>query len=216
MTQPTTRSLTFPCGDLSLEGVLHLPVRQAGVPESTPAAAVVVCHPHPQYGGDMENNVVMVACQALVSQGFAALRFNFRGVGASEGAFDQGEGERNDVRAALSYLASLPDVDDERLGLVGYSFGALVAAEVADSDLRALALVSPPVAHADLRVDWGCPALVLGGNQDQNAPASGGLEAIGGASDVELRVVSGADHFWWGFEEELGEALAGFFERHLA
>ena len=208
MTQPTTRSLTFPCGDLSLEGVLHLL-------DSTPAAAAVVCHPHPQYGGDMENNVVLAACQSLVSQGFAALRFNFRGVGASEGAFDQGEGERNDVHAALRYLASLPEVDGERLGLIGYSFGALVAAEVADSDLRALALVSPPVAHADLRLDWGCPALVLAGDQDQNAPADG-LEAIGRASGVELRVVSGADHFWLGFEEELVEALAGFFEQHLA
>ena len=215
MTQPATRSLTFPCGDLSLEGVLHLPVRQAGLPESTPAAAAVVCHPHPQYGGDMENNVVMAACQSLVSRGFAALRFNFRGVGASQGAFDQGQGERNDVRAALRYLASLPEVDGERLGLIGYSFGALVAAEVADSDLRALALVSPPVAHADLRLDWGCPALVLAGDQDQNAPADR-LEAVGRASGVELRVVSGADHFWLGFEEELVEALAGFFEQHLA
>ena len=208
MTLPTTRSLTFPCGDLSLEGVLHLL-------DSTPAAAAVVCHPHPQYGGDMENNVVLAACQSLVGRGFAALRFNFRGVGASEGAFDQGEGERNDVRAALRYLTSLPEVDGERLGLIGYSFGALVAAEVADSDLRALALVSPPVAHADLRVDWGCPTLVLAGDQDQNAPADG-LEAIGRASGVELRVVSGADHFWLGFEEELVEALAGFFEQHLA
>ena len=208
MTQPTSHSLTFPCGDLSLEGVLH-------VPESTPAAAVAVCHPHPQYGGDMENNVVMAVCRSLVSQGFAALRFNFRGVGASEGAFDQGQGERNDVRAALAHLASLPDVDGERLGLVGYSFGAMVAAEVADSDLRALALVSPPVAHADLRVDWGCPALILTGDQDPIAPADR-LQAIGGASGVGLRVVSGADHSWWGFEEELVEALAEFFDRHFA
>src|SRR3990172_5657138 len=164
MIQLTTRSPPFPCGDPTLEGAVHLP-------ESTPAPGVVVCHPHPLYGGDMENNVVLAACRALAGRGFAALRFNFQGVGRSEGAFDQGRGERDDVRAALAYLASLPEVDAERMGLAGYSFGAMVAAEVASADLRALALISPPLASDDLRVDWGCPALLLGGDQDPIAPA---------------------------------------------
>ncbi|OGO50792.1 MAG: hypothetical protein A2148_03685 [Chloroflexi bacterium RBG_16_68_14] len=207
MIQLTTRSLTFPCGDLTLEGAVYLP-------ESTPAPGVVVCHPHPLYGGDMENNVVLAACRALAGRGFAALRFNFRGVGRSDGAFDQGQGERDDVRAALAYLGALPEVDEQRMGLAGYSFGAMMAAEVASAALRALALVSPPIAHSDLRVDWGCPALLLGGEQDPIAPADR-LRALAEARGVELRIISGADHFWWGFEEELGGTLADFFQRHL-
>ncbi len=207
MTQTTARDVTFACGELTLEGALHLPA-------STPAPGVVVCHPHPQMGGDMENNVVLAACGALVDRGFAALRFNFRGAGRSDGAFDQGEGERDDVRAALRHLASLPEVDAKRSGLIGYSFGAMVAAEVAGGHLRALALVSPPVSFADLRVAWGCPALVLGGDQDPIAPADR-LRVAAGGPGVELHIVSGADHSWGGFEDELGEALGEFFARHF-
>jgi hypothetical protein len=207
MIQSPTRALTFSCGDLSLEGVLHLPASSA-------APGVVVCHPHPQYGGDMENNVVLAVCRALAGRGFAALRFNFRGVGGSDGAFDQGQGERDDVRAALASLSGLPEVDAKRLGLIGYSFGATVAAEVAGGDLRALALVSPPLAFSDLRVAWGCPALLLGGDQDPIASADR-LRVVAEAPGVELHLFSGADHSWWGFEEELGETLAGFFERHF-
>jgi alpha/beta superfamily hydrolase len=205
--QPDTRRLTFPCGDLSLEGALHFPA-------ATPAPGVVVCHPHPQYGGDMENNVVLAACQALAGRGIVALRFNFRGAGHSQGAFDQGRGEQEDVRAALAHLSELPEVDAKRVGLIGYSFGATVAAEVADGHLRGFALVSPPIAFGDLRVDWGCPALVLGGEQDPIAPPDR-LGVVGERPGVELRVISGADHSWWGFEDELAEALGEFFERQF-
>jgi alpha/beta superfamily hydrolase len=207
VTGPATRHLTFPCGELSLEGTLHLPV-------AAPAPGIVVCHPHPQYGGDMDNNVVLAACRALAGRDIAALRFNFRGVGLSGGVFDNGQGERDDVRAALAKLSDLPEVDAKRLGLIGYSFGALVAAEVAGGHLRALALVSPPLAFGDLRVGWGCPALVLGGEQDPIAPADR-LAVAADRDGVELRIVPGADHSWWGFEDELGEALGEFFQRQL-
>lgn len=208
MTSETSvRRLEFPCGDLSLEGVLHLPA-------STPAPGVAVCHPHPQYGGDMDNSVVLAACEALVSRGVAALRFNFRGVGDSGGVFDQGKGEQDDVRAALAHLASLAEADKGRPGLVGYSFGAMVAAEVASGDLKALALISPPVGVGDLHVAWGCPALILGGDSDQLAPVDR-LKLLAEAPGVELRVFAGADHSWWGHEDELGSALGDFFALHL-
>ena len=207
MAQAVSRSLTFPSGALVLEGALHLPA-------ATPAPGVAVCHPHPQYGGDMDNNVVVAVCDALAARGFAALRFNFRGAGASEGAFDGGKGERDDALAALAHLASLAEVDAKRIGLAGYSFGAMVAAEAASGDLRALALVSPPVASADLRIAWGCPALLLGGGEDALVPADR-LAIIAGAPGVEVRVFDGADHSWWGFEEELGDAVGEFFARHF-
>jgi len=207
MTQTAIRPLTFLSGGLSLEGAVHLPA-------TTPAPGVVVCHPHPQYGGDMHNNVVVAACEALAARGIAALRFNFRGAGASEGAFDRGAGERNDAVAALAHLASLPEVDAKRIGLAGYSFGAVVAAEAASGDLRALALVSPPVASADLRVAWGCPALLLGGDEDSLVPPDR-LAIIAETPGVEMRVFEGADHSWSGFEDELGEAIGEFFARHF-
>jgi hypothetical protein len=207
MTQLTSRALRFSSGALSLEGVLHLPAE-------TPAAAAVVCHPHPQYGGDMENNVVVAACERLAGRGYGALRFNFRGAGASEGSFDQGVGEQNDVRAALACLAAQPEVDAKRIGLIGYSFGAMIAAEVASGELRALVLVSPPLASADLRVAWGCPALLLGGDRDDLAPADR-LRVAAEQPGAELEIVPGADHSWWGFEDDLGDALVRFFERHF-
>ena len=207
MTQTITRSTTFQSGELTLEGELHLP-------DSTPAPAAVVCHPHPPSGGDMGNNVVLAACEALAGRGFAALRFNFRGVGSSEGAFDNGQGEQQDVQAALDKLLSLSEVDPKRIGLVGYSFGAMMAAEVAGGHLRGLALISPPVAYADLRVGWGCPALVLGGGKDDIAPPDR-LRTVAEPPGVELHVVENADHGWWGQEEELASVLAEFFERHF-
>jgi len=210
----TTRLVTFPSGSLTLEGVLHLPAETPAAGQPAGLAGVVVCHPHPQHGGEMRNNVVDAACDALVERGIAALRFNFRGAGRSEGSFDNGRGERDDVRAALDFLRAQPEVDDLRIGLCGYSFGAMMAAEVASGELRALALVSPPLAHGDLRVAWGCPALVIGGDSDPVAPEDR-LRVVGGQAGVEVRIVEGADHSWWEYEDELGEALGAFFEAHL-
>lgn len=209
MSRTTREAFTFPSGDLTLEGVLHLPEEA-----DSPVPGVVVCHPHPQHGGEMENNVVDAACSALVERDYAALRFNFRGVGASDGAFDEGRGEQEDARAALRYLAARPEVDEKRIGLIGYSFGAMVAAEVASGGLRALALVSPLVGFADLRVAWGCPALLVAGDQDSMAPADR-LRVVGEAAGVETHIVSDADHSWVGFEDQLGTALGEFFDRHF-
>jgi alpha/beta superfamily hydrolase len=208
VTQLTTRHLEFPCGDLTLEGELRFP-------SETPAPGVVVCHPHPLYGGDMDNSVVVAACDALVARGFAALRFNFRGVGASEGAFSKGDAERNDVRAALDHLAAQDEVDAGRVGLTGYSFGAIVSADTDHGGVRALALISPPLSIADLRVHWDCPAIVLGGEEDQIAPPDR-LRIVASAPGVELCLIEGADHFWHGYEQELGDAVADFFGRHFA
>jgi alpha/beta superfamily hydrolase len=207
MTQLTSQLITFKAGELTLEGALHLP-------ERTPAPGVVVCHPHPLYGGDMDNNVVMTACRSLNERGIAALRFNFRGAGNSEGEHDGGDAETEDVRAALAHLSSLPEIDNDRIGLIGYSFGAIVASEVASGDLRAFGLISPPVEFADIRLAWGCPALIVGGDMDHLAPPER-LEIVAQAPGVEVFLVSGADHSWWGCEDELGEAIGAFFANHM-
>ena len=188
----------------TLEGALSTP-DGAG-----PFAAAVVCHPHPQYGGDMYNNVVMAATQGLLTHGIAALRFNFRGAG---------ESASDDVRAALRRAATLDDVDAERVGLAGYSFGAGAAAAVAGAAIPALALIALPTRGGSASSTLGeyrGPLLLMAGDQD-HVCERGALEtlAAGLSADVETRIVTGADHFWLGYEGELVRAVGDFFARAL-
>ena len=206
-----TQEVTFTSDGLALEGVLHLPA-------SSPSPAVAVCHPHPLYGGDMHNSVVVALCQAAAARGIAALRFDFRGVGRSEGSFADGVGERADAVAALAHLRQLPDVDGDRLGIVGYSFGAAVALLAADEGLRAVVAVSTPtIARGLSEIAIRCPALLVVGEQDQVAPPSR-LASLGQAvgPQAELIMVPGADHFWWGAEERLSAIVSDFLLRTLA
>jgi alpha/beta superfamily hydrolase len=202
--------LTFPSGDLTLEGVFHRAL-------AAPYPAAVVCHPHPQFGGDMHNSVVTAVCQALVGAGIAALRFNFRGVGGSQGGFADGVGERDDVLAALAYLRGLEGVDSAKVGLVGYSFGAAVSLLAADEQVEALAAISPPsIGSAIPPLAIRCPTLLIAGDRDDVAP-TGWLTTLAGVigSHCRVEVVPGADHFWWGHAEKLAPIIAGFLRDSL-
>lgn len=206
--------VSFPSGELSLEGEWHLP------PGQGPFPAVAVCHPHPLYGGSMDNNVVYSVCLALTERDIAALRFNFRGAGGSQGTYASGEGEAEDAAAALSYIASQPHVDQARLGLCGYSFGAGVALKAAthNAALKALALVSLPLEGVGVEVlrDFPGARLLVSGDADPYSPG-GRLEDLlqGLPGVVEWEAVAGADHFWWGYEGVLGSRIARFFANHL-
>src|SRR5205823_9505021 len=136
-----TRAVDFQSDGLRLEGALR--------PRPYARLAAVVLHPHPLYGGDMDNHVVTSLCAALNTLGVTTLRFNFRGAGASEGAHDNGRGEVDDALAAVSFVRDAsPGIP---LVLVGYSFGAMVAASSATrANVAALVLVSPPVGVASL------------------------------------------------------------------
>ena len=124
---------------LQLEGLLENVAGDSGV---------VVTHPHPQYGGDMHNNVVDAIVGAYRKNGYSTLRFNFRGVGASKGAFDNGIGEQEDVRAAIAYLSEL---GKKNIDLAGYSFGAWVNALGLETfeQVSRMIMVSPPVGLLD-------------------------------------------------------------------
>jgi len=205
-----TEPVRFPSGDLTLVGVVHRP-------QGLGLAGVAVCHPHPLFGGDMENNVVVALCQALAGGGMVALRFNFRGVGGSGGSYGGGFGERQDARAALDFLAGLAEVDGGRLGLAGYSFGALVALSAAGERVRALAAVSPPAGGLDpTSFRGGIPTLLVSGDRDDVSPAARLPEMAGSLGPpCEIRSVAGADHFWWGYEETLATAVLEFFRAQL-
>ena len=131
--------ITISSGDLSLEGLLSRGESDRGV---------VISHPHPLYGGEMRNQVVGIIQEVLAGKGWTTLRFNFRGVGRSQGEYDEGVGEQEDVRAAVRYLKEL---GIKEIFLAGYSFGAWVNAQAA-LDLPEVAgsiLVSPPQAMMD-------------------------------------------------------------------
>ena len=202
--------ITFPCGALSLEGVWHFP---QGI---GPFPAVVVCHPHPLYGGSMSNNVVFAICQELAQQSIAALRFNFRGVGKSGGTFGGGVAEQEDIKAALAFISSASNIDSRRIGLVGYSFGASVAIPVAveDSRVNLLALVSPALSGSgweQLR-GYSKPKFLISGNYDFVIPLRQFQQYVQDIPEPrEYQIISGADHFWQGYEEEVAQKVAQFF-----
>ena len=204
----TETRVKFPCGDLILEGVTTVPQSKG------PFAGVVVCHPHPLYGGEMDNNVVIPICQVLAQASIASLRFNFRGVGASQGRFADGVGERQDVVAAISYLLTLEAVDKNRIGLCGYSFGGAVSLEVApvDERVKALALISPAISTYVPLKQYTKPKLIVCGGADQFVSIISLqrlAEELPPPNDFEL--VSGADHFWGGYEDKVAARIAAFF-----
>jgi uncharacterized protein len=182
--------------------------------------AVVVCHPHPLYGGSMDNNVVDSLCEALAAKSMAALKFNFQGVGESQGNFTVEKERLNDVKAALSFIASQDKIDSARLGLAGYSAGAAwgLAASFQDSRVKALCAVSPPFPLFDFYflLDCSKPVLLVSGSQDQHIPREDFLDFSKKLiAPAEYQIVEGADHFWQGYEDSLSREVALFFSRVL-
>ena len=199
----------FPCGDIVLEGEWHLPQATGSFP------VVTVCHPHPLYGGDMSNNVVLAICQALAQQSIAAFRFNFRGVGKSGGTLGGGIALQEDVKAALAFVSSTPNIDPKRIGLAGYSFGASVALPVAlqDEQVNLLALVSPALSDSgwEQLKGYSKPKFLISGNYDFVIPLQQFQQYIQDIPEPkEYQIISGADHFWQGYEEEVARKVAHF------
>ena len=164
----------------------------------------------------MSNNVVRAICQALAQRSIAALRFNFRGAGQSEGTFGDGISEQEDVRAALSFVASNPYIDPARIGLAGYSFGAGVAAPVAvqDNRVKLMALVSPALSDStwEQLKGYKMPKLLISGEHDFVIPATQFQQHLKDTAEPRQgEVISGADNFWQGYEDELARKVAQFF-----
>ena len=208
-------ALSFRSGNLTLEAVLASPGDAA-----VACPGVVLCHPHPLMGGSMDNALVLAISRSLLEQGISTLRFNFRGVGRSEGAYDEGEGEKDDVAAALQVLGKLPGVDGKRLGLVGYSFGAVVSLVGLGGygRIKAMALVSPPLrAFEGLKESKsGVPKLVISGDRDQVVNSESLQEAVAANLEgAELRIIPGANHVWAGLESSAADEVARFLAPHL-
>ncbi len=208
-------AISFTSKGLTLEGIISTP---EGLP--APYPAVVVCHPHPRLGGDMHNAVVLAVCRAADGRGMATLRFNFRGVGESEGQPGDGRGEQEDVRAALDVLRRWPGMDRGRLALAGYSFGASVVLGGIQGyrAARCLVFIAPPLsAVRESRVKGDKrPKLFVVGSNDRIAPSQELQRAIDEmAQPVQFREVLGADHSLRGHEDAVAEQVAEFLEGTL-
>ncbi len=210
----TVTSVTFPSGSFILEGRLSLPQGEDQLP------GVVLCHPHPLHGGDMDNNVVEGITTALEERQIAVLAFNFRGVGRSQGTHDRGNGEVDDALAAARCLAGNPAVDRDRIVIAGYSFGAVVALRAAarDEGFRAVALVACPTRSLESPEVQaiGQPILFVHGDMDSVVQMDQFKSLVQRFQQpTEVEVLPGADHFLQGYELQVGERVADFFARTL-
>jgi len=197
-----------------LEGILIIPEGAGLFP------AVIVCHPHPLYGGSMDNNVVSSLSETLTQASLVSFKFNFRGVGGSQGEFGQGIGEREDVEAAISFISTVNEVDSKRIGLAGYSAGAGFALPVGFNDdrIKALAAVSPPLPMFDFDFLKSCPKpkFLISGSGDELIPTDQFLEFCRNLPEPkECESIEGADHFWWGYESRLAAKVVAFFTKVL-
>lgn len=164
----------------------------------------------------MDNSVVCTVSETLARASLASFRFNFRGVGRSQGEFSQGIGERHDVEASISFVSKADQLDAGRIGLAGYSAGAGFGLPVGVSDARikALAAISPPLEMFDFEFLKDCPKprLIVLGSGDDYTPAGRFLEFCRSLSEPkDCETIEGADHFWRGHESRLATRVTAFF-----
>jgi uncharacterized protein len=192
-----------------IEAILKEPADQV-------TRVVVVCHPHPLYGGTMHNKVVYRIAKAFERARFATLRFNFRGVGLSEGTHDYGRGEQDDLRAAIRFMeAKHPEAE---IWVAGFSFGAAVMlrAVCGDPKVRALVGAGVPVSKYEFAEVGECPQpkLFVQGSLDEFGAVEDlkRLAAVFGGP-TQVKIIEGAGHFFEDRLDELAEAVSSFIEQ---
>jgi len=208
--QAETIKLAGPAG--KLEALIEQPDVE------TPAGVAVVCHPHPQQGGTMQNKVAHMLAKAFVETGHAALRFNFRGVGQSEGQFAEGDGEVDDVLAALK--AARERFAKGPLWLAGFSFGAAMAIRAAARvEVDGLVSVAPAAYRfaGDLSVQPNCPWLIVHGEDDEVVPIQESIDWINGLTPgPEFQAFPSTGHFFHGKLVALRGTVVEFIGQHVS
>ena len=201
--------ISFEAKGAKIEGLLSLDERPS-------KGAIIICHPHPLFGGDMDNNVVVALARITRMWDFTSLRFNFRGVGESTGTFGGGTSEQEDVKGAIEYLEEKrePPV----ILVAGYSFGAIAGLPVGvDEDrVRGLIGVAPPVEMFDFGFLRDCPKpkLFVCGEHDAICPPSKMEDLFETLSGPKwLRILPGINHFFYDRKGLLEGAIGDFLER---
>lgn len=199
-----TKPLTLQGSAGAIQAFLSMPAQ--AVP---PSGVAVICHPHPLYGGSMDNKVVTTLASCCTRAGLAALRFNFRGVGASEGHFDQGVGETEDTLAVLDWLLDATGAREHVL--LGFSFGGLVAVRSAMQRRPVqLVTVAPALHYLGNKglVGPGSPWLLVHGRDDDVVGCADTIARVQGLQPpVDVRLLDGVGHFYHGRLGELREIV---------
>ncbi len=211
----TLLNVTIPSGTLSLEGILEYPEEAAG-----PFPGAVICHPHPQFGGNMHNNVVRSVRKALIERGFACLRFNFRGVGRSWGSYGGGVDELADVAAAVDFMVHLDRVRPSGMLVAGYSFGSWVGLKAGARDKRVNRLigVSPPINEYNYGFlnTYTEPKFLIVGDNDFVCSVENFRRVMDDIPEPKYGVVlPGVDHFHVGTEPALITEINTFLDKFL-
>jgi hypothetical protein len=177
-----------------------------------PVGVAVVCHPHPQHGGTMHNKVAHTLARAFVRLGFASLRFNFRGTEQSEGVFDEGNGELDDVLAVIVWIRERYPASI--IWLAGFSFGAAIAVKAAVAiEVDGLVSVAPAISRfaTGLESQPTCPWLIIQGDQDELVDVDETVAWVDGLEPgPELLIIPGGEHFFHGRLNDLREAVQEF------
>lgn len=184
---------------------------EAIVSENSQEMGVVICHPHPLYGGDMHNNVVKAIEEGFSMKGYSTIRFNFRGVGGSAGYYDEGRGEAKDALAAVRYLRGILRSGAITV-LAGYSFGAWVCtnAILEDEEASGLFLVSYPFAFypSDPFQKINRPVFFIGGEYDDIGPIDDLLRSYNALTVINKSIkIIPTDHFYWGKEKDISDFI---------
>lgn len=187
------------------------------------APIAIILHPHPQFGGTMNNPVVYNLYYQFVNRGFATLRFNFRGVGRSQGSFDHGQGELADAAAALDWAQSI-NPDARACWIAGFSFGAWIGMQLLmrRPEVEGFISIAAPANLYDFSFLAPCPSsgLFVHGDKDAVVPFS----AVNGLVEklktqkgiiIEQQTVAGANHFFDGKTEPLMDVIGDYLDRRL-
>jgi uncharacterized protein len=201
----------IPSKEVQLEGLLS--IQEA----FSVKGGVILCHPHPQYGGDMHNLVISTAAEAANQEGFSTLRFNFRGVGRSGGSYSEGVGEREDVKAAVDHLFSALGHSASPLVLLGYSFGAWAGLPVGvqDDRIKGMVAIAPPLELHDFGFLEGNKKrkLLIAGDRDFFCPLPLLKKCFERLEEPKsLAMIEGADHFFFTHHRLLIEPLRTFLK----
>jgi alpha/beta superfamily hydrolase len=186
----------------------------------TPNAPIALAlHPHPQHGGTMNNKIVHAIYQTFVRRGFSTLRFNFRGVGRSQGSFDRGEGELSDAAAALDWLQTY-NPNAQACWIGGFSFGAWIGMQLLmrRPEIDGFIAIAPPANLYDFSFLAPCPSsgLILQGDKDSIVPLDAVQKLVTKLSHqrdikIDYRIVPGGDHFF----HDKAETLAQHIDQYL-
>ena len=199
-----------------LEGRFH-PAKQRGAP------IAVVLHPHPQFGGTMNNQIVYSTYYSFAERGFSVLRFNFRGVGRSQGAFDHGQGELSDAASALDWAQSI-NPEARACWIAGVSFGSWIGMQLLmrRPEIEGFISIAPPANRFDFSFLAPCPSsgLFVHGDKDRVAPLKEVQALIEKLKTqkgilIEHAVIANANHFFEDCVEDLQEVVGAYLDKRL-